>query len=162
MVVVNKIFNSVKSWNWIGRRFWESRQFYSAYIALFIAITNWITIQYRLLLENVPGLNYLFSNIFVFMVVAIAVFSIASVLGGHYIHRKRQFRLENALSIDENPYLYKATPGKEKDLMLPLAILQMDTLEELLKANNRLTDEKKAQFETFRKDLVKLKEGQRI
>ena len=162
MGVVKKIFNSVKSWNWIGRRFWESRQFYSAYIALFIAITNWITIQYRLLLENIPGLNYLFSNIFVFMVVAIAVFSIASVLGGHYIHRKRQFRLENALSIDENPYLYKATPGKEKDLMLPLAILQMDTLEELLKANNRLTDEKKAQFETFRKDLVKLKEGQRI
>jgi hypothetical protein len=162
MGIVKKLLNSVKSWNWLGRRFWESRQFYSAYIALFIAITNWITIQYRLLLENIPGLNYLFSNIFVFMVVAIAVFSVASVLGGHYIHRKRQFRLENALSIDENPYLYKATPGKEKDLMLPLAILQMDTLEELLKANNRLTDEKKAQFETFRKGLVKLKEGQRI
>ena len=143
----------------MGRKeIWESRQFYSAYIALFIAITNWITIQYRLLLENIPGLNYLFSNIFVFMVVAIALFSVSSVLGGHYIHRKRQFRLENALSIDENPYLYKATPGKEKDLMLPLAILQMDTLEELLKANNRLTDEKKAQFEEFRKSLVKLKE----
>jgi hypothetical protein len=161
MVILKSIL-SPRSWNWVGRRFWESRQFYSAYIALFIAITNWITIQYRLLLENIPGLNYLFSNIFVFMVVAIAIFSVASVLGGHYIHRKRQFRLENALSIDENPYLYKATPGKEKDLMLPLAILQMDTLEELLKANNRLTDEKKAQFEEFRKSLVKLKEGQRI
>ena len=162
MGIVKKLLNSVKSWNWLGRRFWESRQFYSAYIALFIAITNWITIQYRLLLENVPGLNYLFSNIFVFMVVAIAVFSIASVLGGHYIHRKRQFRLENALSIDENPYLYKATPGKEKELMLPLTILQMDTLMELLKANNGLTDEKKAQYEAFRKGLVKLTEGQRI
>ena len=33
---------------WIGRRFWESRQFYSAYIALFIAISNWITIQVQI------------------------------------------------------------------------------------------------------------------
>jgi hypothetical protein len=38
----------------------------------------------------------------------------------------------------------------------------MDTLEELLKANNRLTDENKAQFEVFRKGLVKLKDGLRI
>ena len=154
------ILSSLISWNWVGRRFWESRQFYSAYIALFIAISNWITIQYRLLLENIPGFNFLFSNIVVFMVVAVIIFSISSVLGGHYIHRKRQFRLENALSVNENPYLYKATPGKEKDLMIPLTILQMDTLEEILKANNGLTDEKKEQFAAFRKSLIKLKEGQ--
>ena len=98
---------------WFGRRFWESRQFYSSYIALFIAISNWITIQYRLLLEHVPFLNYLFSNIVVFMIVATIVFSILSVLGGHYIHRKRQFRLEQAVAIEENPYLYKR-PRKGK------------------------------------------------
>jgi hypothetical protein len=156
------IFQTLKSWNWVGRRFWESRQFYSAYIALFIAITNWITIQYRLLLENIPGLNYVFSNIFVFMVVAVAVFSITSVLGGHYIHRKRQFRLENALAVEENPYLYRAAPGKEKDLMIPILIMQMDIFEELLRENNTLTEEKKRQFEVFRKDLTKLKQGGRI
>jgi hypothetical protein len=156
------IFHTLKSWNWVGRRFWESRQFYSAYIALFIAITNWITIQYRLLLENIPGLNYVFSNIFVFMVVAVAIFSITSVLGGHYIHRKRQFRLENALAVEENPYLYRAAPGKEKDLMIPILIMQMDIFEELLRENNTLTEEKKKQFEVFREDLTKLKQGGRI
>ena len=156
------VFQTLKSWNWVGRRFWESRQFYSAYIALFIAITNWITIQYRLLLENIPGLNYGFSNIFVFMVGAVAVFSITSVLGGHYIHRKRQFRLENALAVEENPYLYRAAPGKEKDLMIPILIMQMDIFEELLRENNTLTEEKKKQFEVFRKDLTKLKQGGRI
>jgi hypothetical protein len=100
---------------WIGRRFWESRQFYSAYIALFIAISNWITIQYRLLLENIPVFNTLFSNIVVFLVVATIIFTVASILGGHYIHRKRQFRLEQAVAIEENPYLYKSAPGKERD-----------------------------------------------
>jgi hypothetical protein len=147
---------------WFGRRFWESRQFYSSYIALFIAISNWITIQYRLLLEHVPFLNYLFSNIVVFMIVATVVFSILSVLGGHYIHRKRQFRLEQAVAIEENPYLYKAAPGKERDLMLPITILQMDTLEELLQTNGSLTEEKKRQFNAYRRSLVRLMEGQNI
>jgi hypothetical protein len=160
--IKDNLLNSGKFWNWAGRRFWESRQFYGAYIALFIAITNWITIQYRLLLQNVPGLNYLFSNIFVFMVVALIIFSVASVLGGHYIHRKRQFRLENALAVEENPYLYMAAPGKEKDLMIPILILQMDIFEELLRENNTLTEEKKKQFESFRQDLTKLSQGGRI
>jgi hypothetical protein len=145
---------------WLGRRFWESRQFYSAYIALFVAITNWITIQYKLLLENVPVLNILFSNIWVFMITATIVFTIVSILGGHYIHRKRQFRLEQALSIEENPYLYKAAPGKEKDLMIPMGILQLDALEELLRSNNALTEEKKKKFETYRQGLLTLMEGQ--
>jgi cbb3-type cytochrome oxidase subunit 3 len=147
---------------WTGRRFWESRQFYSAYIALFVAITNWITIQYKLLLENVPVLNVLFSNIWVFMIVATIVFTIISILGGHYIHRKRQFRLEQALSIEENPYLYKAAPGKERDLAIPMGILRLDALEELLRSNNALTEEKKKQFETYRQGLMKLKDGQSL
>ncbi len=147
---------------WAGRRFWESRQFYSAYIALFVAITNWITIQYRLLLENVPVLNVIFSNIWVFMIVATIVFTIISILGGHYIHRKRQFRLEQALSVEENPYLYKAAPGKERDLMIPMGILQLDALEELLRSNNALTEEKRKRFETYRQGLMKLRDGQSL
>ena len=124
---------------WAGRRFWESRQFYSAYIALFVAITNWITIQYTLLLENIPVLKLLFSNIWIFLIVAAVIFTIVSVLGGHYIHRRRQFRLENALAVEENPYLYKAAPGKERDLMIPVVLLQLDALEELLRSNNALS-----------------------
>jgi hypothetical protein len=147
---------------WVGRRFWESRQFYGSYIALFIAITNWITIQYKLVLEHIPILNILFSNIWVFMIVATIIFGILSVLGGHYIHRKRQFRLEQAVSIEENPYLYKAAPGKERDLMLPISILQLDALKELLDTNGCLTEEKKEQFNAYRIGLVRLMEGQNM
>jgi len=146
---------------WVGRRFWESRQFYSAYIALFISVTNWITIQYKLVLESVPSLN-VFSNIWVFMVIAAVIFTVLSILGGHYIHRKRQFRIEQSLATEENPYLYKAAPGKERDLMLPMAVLQLDTLEELLRSNNALTEEKRAQFQSFRESLVKLMQGQSV
>ena len=147
---------------WFGKRFWEYRQFYSAYIALFIAISNWITIQYRLVLENAPILSAIFSNLWVFLIVAVFIFSIVSVLGGHYIHRKRQFRIEQELATEENPYLYRSPQGKERDLYVPMNILELETLEDLLRYNNALTDEKKRQFERFKADLVKLSQGKPI
>src|SRR5687768_18287235 len=122
---------------WTGRRFWESRQFYSAYIALFIAVSNWITIQYTLLLENIPIFNTLFSQLWVFLIVATVVFTVISILGGHYIHRKRQFRLEQAVAIEENPYLYKAAPGKERNLNVPIAIMNLEAIETILTSNNK-------------------------
>jgi hypothetical protein len=156
---ISSLLNYGRIAQWSGRRFWESRQFYASYIALFIAITNWITIQYKLLLEHIPFLNILFSNIWVFMVVAGIVFSLLSILGGHYIHRKRQFRLEQAVATEENPYLYKAIPGKEKDLMIPVSIFHLEVLQDLLASQNALTEEKKKQFEIFIQGLIKLKEG---
>jgi hypothetical protein len=162
MRIKNMHIKKVGMGRWIGKRFWEGRQFYSAYIALFVAISNWITIQYRLVLENAPSLNNVFSNMWIFLIVAVIIFSIISVLGGHYIHRKRQFRIEQELATEENPYLYRAAPGKERDLMVPTIILQMETLEELLRQNNALTDEKKRQFENLKADLVKLAQGKPI
>ena len=147
---------------WAGRRFWESRQFYSAYIALFIAVSNWITIQYRLLLENIPIFNTLFSQLWIFLIVATVVFTIVSVLGGHYIHRKRQFRLEQAVAIEENPYLYRSAPGKERNLMIPITILNLEAIETILTSNNSMTEEKKKQIESFRQDLIKLSKGMSI
>ena len=147
---------------WFGKRFWEYRAFYSAYIALFIAISNWITIQYRLVLENAPVLGSVFNNLWTFLIVAVIIFSVISVLGGHFIHRKRQFRIEQELATEENPYLYRAMPGKERDLMIPIMILQMETLEDLLRHNTALTDEKKRQFQNFKDELLKLAEGRPI
>ena len=144
---------------WTGRRFWESRQFYSAYIALFIAVSNWITIQYTLLLENIPIFNTLFSQLWVFLIVATIVFTVISILGGHYIHRKRQFRLEQAVAIEENPYLYRSAPGKERDLMIPMGILQLEAIEAILNSNNSLTEEKKKQIEAFKQDMIRLSRG---
>lgn len=144
---------------WTGRRFWESRQFYSAYIALFIAVSNWITIQYTLLLENIPIFNTLFSQLWVFLIVATIVFTVISILGGHYIHRKRQFRLEQVVAIEENPYLFRSAPGKERDLMIPMMILQLEAIEAILNSNNSLTEEKKKQIEAFKQDLIRLSRG---
>ncbi|MGI9011851.1 MAG: hypothetical protein ACR2F1_11785, partial [Nitrososphaeraceae archaeon] len=57
---------------------------------------------------------------------------------------------------------YKSAPGKERDLMVPIYILQLETLEDLLRQNNALTDEKKRQFQNLKEDLKKLAEGKPI
>jgi hypothetical protein len=145
--------------DWIGRRFWESRQFYSAYIALFIAVSNWITIQYRLLLDNIPIFNILFPQVWIFLIVATVVFTVISILGGHYIHRKRQFRVEQAVATEENPYLYKSEPGKERDLMIPVVMLQLEAIESILNSHHILTEEKKKQVDSFREQLYRLSQG---
>jgi hypothetical protein len=87
------------------------------------------------------------------------MFTVISILGGHYIHRKRQFRLEQAVAIEENPYLYKSKLGKERDLMIPLAIIQLEAIETILKSNNVLTEEKKKQVDSFREQLNRLSHG---
>ena len=104
-------------------------------------------------------MDYLFSNIVIFMITAMIVLVVISVLGGHYIHRKRQFRIEQAVAIEENPYLYRAAPGKERELMIPVIILQLDTLQDILMANNLLTEERKRQFEKLKTNLTNLRDG---
>ena len=78
-----------------------------------------------------------------FLLVAVVIFSVRSILGGHYIHRKRQFRIEQELAVEENPYLYRAIPGKDRDLIIPMFILQLETLEDLLRQSHILTEDKK-------------------
>ena len=156
------IRKNVRVGRWLGKRFWEYRSFYAAYIALFIAISNWITIQYRLVLENAPILGSVFTNLWTFLITAVIIFSVISVLGGHFIHRKKQFRIEQELATEENPYLYKAAPGKELDLYTPLALLQLEAIEDLLRHNNALTNEKEKQFQKFKEELIKLSEGKAI
>jgi hypothetical protein len=55
--------------------------------------------------------------------------------------------------------LYRAAPGKEKDLMIPVTIMQLEAIEAILKSNNIMTEEKKKQIDAYRQELTKLSEG---
>lgn len=110
-------------------------------------------------MRTFPIFNTLFSQIWAFLIAATVVFTVLSILGDHYIHRKRQFRLEQAVAIEENLYLYKSKPGKERNLMIPIAIMQLESIEANLKSNNTLTEEKKKQVDSFRDQLTRLSRG---
>ena len=46
--------------------------------------------------------------------------------------------------------------------MIPITILQLETLEDLLRQNNAMTDEKERQFQNFKGELEKLSKGMAI
>lgn len=105
--------------------------------------------------ENAPILNNIFSDLWVFLLVAVVIFSVVNILGGHYIHRKRQFIIEQEVAVEEKPYLYRTVPGKERDSMIPIFILQLEFLKDLLRENKILTEPKekkdsKLQRRTFK------------
>jgi hypothetical protein len=72
---------------------------------------------------------------------------------------KGQFRLEQAIAVEENPYLYKSKPGKERDLMIPIAITQLEAIETILRSYDILTEEKKKLIDSFRDQLTRLSQG---
>jgi hypothetical protein len=44
-------------------------------------------------------------------------------------------------------------------LMIPMAIMQLEAIEAILKSNNVMTEEKKKQIESFREQLTRLSQG---
>jgi hypothetical protein len=61
---------------------------YSPCISLFIFISTWIPIQYNLVLENATMLNLVYNNLWIFLIAAVIIFSLISVLGGDFFIEK--------------------------------------------------------------------------
>jgi hypothetical protein len=55
--------------------------------------------------------------------------------------------------------LYRSAPGKERDLMIPITIMNLEAIEAILTSNNSMTEEKKKQIEAYRQELIKLSKG---
>jgi hypothetical protein len=62
---------------------------------------NFITIQYALLIDRVPVLNSVFSNLWIFAIVFVSAYlPLAIVIG--YWHRKTQWKVEQEAMFSEN------------------------------------------------------------
>jgi hypothetical protein len=62
---------------------------------------NFITIQYALLIDRVPALNSLFSNLWIFAIVFIAAYMPLAIVIGYW-HRKTQWKVEQEAMFSEN------------------------------------------------------------
>jgi hypothetical protein len=62
---------------------------------------NFITIQYALLIDRVPALNSVFSNLWLFAIVFIGVYMPLAILIGYW-HRKTQWKVEQEAMFSEN------------------------------------------------------------
>lgn len=92
--------------NWVRRRWLNFRQGHSYYLIFAMSFANFILISYRLLIERVESLNTLFSNLWVFMALFIALYIPAAILIGHW-HHKTQVKIETELWHNQDPVMAK-------------------------------------------------------
>ncbi len=87
--------------NWARRRWLDFRQGHSVYLVFLMTFANFVTIQYALLVDRIPSLSSIFSNLWIFATIFIAAYvPIAIAIG--YWHRKTQLKTEAEVLFNEN------------------------------------------------------------
>jgi len=88
--------------SWFRRRWLDFRQGHSIYLIFIMTFANFITIQYKLLLDKIPSVDVLTGgNIIGFAIVFIALYVPIGILIGYW-HRKSQWKVEAEALFREN------------------------------------------------------------
>lgn len=132
--------------NWFRRRWLDFRQGHSIYLIFIMTFANFITIQYKLLLDKIPSVDVLTGgNIIGFAIVFVALYVPIGILIGYW-HRKSQWRVEAEALFRENKigatmWLFvidlidnKVTDQEKKEMR--------DMLLKITKGKERIKDEK--------------------
>ena len=87
--------------NWARRRWLDFRNGHSIYLIFAMTFANFVTIQYKLLINQVPWLSGLFGSIWVFAIVFVLTYVPIGILLGYW-HRKSQWTVEQEALFREN------------------------------------------------------------
>jgi hypothetical protein len=91
---------------WFRRRWYDFRQGHGMYLVFAMSFVNFVLIFYRLLIEQIDFLGDLFSNLWIFLVIFLAVYIPTAVLIGNW-HRKTQMKIEHEQSMKQSPLMAK-------------------------------------------------------
>lgn len=84
------------------RRWLDFRLGHTTYLTFALAFGNFILIFHRLLIERIPALDNIFSDLWIFGLVFILIYIPLSLLVGYW-HRKTQLKVETELTLKQNP-----------------------------------------------------------
>jgi hypothetical protein len=87
--------------DWLRRRWLDFRNGHSIYLIFAMTFANFITIQYKLLIDQIPYLAGIFDNIIIFAIVFILAYVPLSIFLGYW-HRKSQWKVEQDALFREN------------------------------------------------------------
>jgi len=91
---------------WFRRRWYDFRQGHGMYLVFAMSFVNFVLIFYRLLIEEISVLGEIFSNLWIFVVIFLAVYIPAAILIGNW-HRKTQMKIEHEQSMKQSPLMAK-------------------------------------------------------
>ena len=109
----------------LGYRSWfYFRQGWSVYFAFIFAAANTMVTTYFLAIENMPALKSIFPAFWIYVVTVLIIGIPLLVLIG-YIHFRKipAYSSEAEISLTSNPYIYKAYPGWQSEIIFPFYLL---------------------------------------
>jgi hypothetical protein len=150
-------------WKAIFRAWFYFRQGYSLYLAFLLGFASNVVVIYKLAIVDNNYLHPIFPNLGVFAVVGVLVAAPVGILAGLY-HMKRTgaFAADASIGTEANPYVYKAVPGKEREVFLPLWVLTARTLARVLDQQKAMTAEEKKDLEEILRKANALLEGEYV
>ena len=134
--------------DWFRRRWLDFRNGHSIYLIFVLTFANFITIQYKLLIDQIPYLAGVFNNIIIFAIMFVLMYvPIGIVLG--YWHRKTQWKVEQDALFRENKVgaimwmyvidLIEGNVSEEDKKLMKKALLGITRGETRLYSTNKLS-----------------------
>ncbi len=129
----------------IYRIWYYFRVGYSTYLSLPISFIGFLTIVYATIIQplNASGpLSYVTSNVVAFLATIAAFVTPIAVLAG-YLHLKftGAWPSELDITVEANPYNYKAIPGKERDARIPYELMTLQLLRRIAEREGIISNE---------------------
>jgi hypothetical protein len=130
---------------------------YGTYLTFLLGFATTIVTVYYLAINNIPALKSVFPSFLLFAITAIAIGAPLSVLAGYtHFKRSRAYSAEVDIGVEANPYYYKVTPGKEREISLPLSIASIDVTLAMARKLGVLTPEAESAYLEAREKYVRL------
>src|SRR6267378_5350239 len=147
----------------IFRSWYYFRIGYGTYVAFPLGFASTMIVIYQLALVNVPYLHQYFPHLYLFGIVALVILGPISIYAGLYhIKRTGAYSAEASLLTESNPYVYRAVPGKEREVFLPLMMLTAKGLAKMMEHQHSMTSEDQKEFQTVLDKANALLEGASI
>jgi hypothetical protein len=115
---------------------------------------------YELALKDVPQIHDYFPHLYIFGIIALLIIGPISIYAGLY-HLKRTgaYSAEASVLTESNPYAYKAVPGKEREVILPLMMLTAKAVAKVMEQQQTITPEERKEFQDILSRANMLLEG---
>jgi len=145
--------------NLLFRLWFYFRQGWGTYFAFIFAAINTMVVTYYLAIENIPSLKEIFPTFGSYLVIMTAI-GIPLLVAIGYSHFKRlpAFSSEIEVSYNSNPYIFKAQPGWQIEVIFPLYRLLANYLVKISK-NEKLTEDELNKLEEIMKKIDCLLQG---
>jgi hypothetical protein len=100
---------------------------YSTYLIFLLGFLTTIVTVYYLAINNISFLKSVFPSFWLFGIFALVVgVPLAIFMGLFHFKRSEAFSAEVDIGVEANPYYYKVTPGKERELQVPFTVANID------------------------------------